>query len=575
MATTIAPPRPVYNALSERDRLRKLLAKARADLAKYVPTYRLRLRNADGTEETLYSAQPVQDKLHASPKRHILIGGAAGGSKSRGLREDARLKCLRVPGLRVLFLRRTYGELEKTHILDVQQWPAVLGKYVGDKHRYTFTNESFIQFGHCKDIASLKQYLSTEWDVIYIDEASTFLPRMLDLLDSRLRTTNPVISPQLILASNPGGEAHVWLMQRFIERVVPDNDGALYDPEEWHFIPAKVTDNAYIQDDYVDRLLALPEAERNAYLYGKWSAFAGQFFREWAEVTHASADPRVELPEWMERQGGMDWGYDPDPFVVLVAAFDNFGRPTVYGEISGTLMTPYEVADAINSKFPEGRLNGFIIHGDPSMFRKEGAAGGVTIGDQINERLFAIGSQIVIVGANNDRKNGWMRVHTFLDPRRQRPDRPGSAPYLTVIKERSGTEWGAPGLISAIPAQRHDERPTKQGDMAPSSTDHWLDAIRYMLMAREPLALIPFGGVAPASQQEQLTKGLQDKMKAMLARAQKIKDAGDGEPMDLGPAVDMNSPDLIGGRGGGLRGLLDAEGDDDPMTNDNIRDFYR
>jgi hypothetical protein len=59
------------------------------------------------------------DALMGDPV-YILLGGAAGGSKSKILREIGYRECLRVTGFKVLLLRRTYKELEQTHLRDAE-----------------------------------------------------------------------------------------------------------------------------------------------------------------------------------------------------------------------------------------------------------------------------------------------------------------------------------------------------------------------------------------------------------------------------------------------------------------------
>ena len=54
------------------------------------------------------------------------------------------------------------------------------------------------------------------------------------------------------------------------------------------------------------------------------------------------------------------------------------------------------------------------------------------------------------------------------------------------------TDRGCPQLIKTIPAQVHDEK--MSGDLLKGSTDHWCDALRYMLMSRPPLTEVPTEG---------------------------------------------------------------------------------
>ncbi len=482
-------------ASEERAQLKALLRLTREALKTYQSRFAVSLKLPDGTVRVLYKAQPVQDKLHACTAPNILFGGAAGGSKSHGLRWDAIIKCLQTAGLKALFLRRTYPELERTHLLRLPtELPKEIGVYNGNLKRLTFGNGSLIQFGHCQYEKDLADHLSTEWDVIYIDEASTFTPRMLELLPSRARTSLPPrngfkVVPQFIVASNPGGDGHLFLETHFISKAPVLDDGQEYDPNEWAYIPAKVTDNAYITDAYIHRLLALSKTERDAYLYGKWSAFSGQFFREWDPKIHTTSGDGLELPPWMEREGGMDWGYDPDPFYVCVAAFDAFGRAWLYREITGHRSTPREVAEQIDAALPEGRERGFILRGDTQMWIKSPESG-ISIAEQINDRLYELGSQITLEQANKDRVNGWMRVRSYLNPRRRRPDAPGTCPWLVVVTpSEDGREMGCPYFIQVIGTMRHHD--TKKGDMAPNAHDHPLDAGRYLLLARPPLSEVP------------------------------------------------------------------------------------
>ena len=51
-----------------------------------------------------------------SHAKYIAYGGARGGGKSWALRRKLVLMCLRYPGLSVLLVRRTYGELLSNHV---------------------------------------------------------------------------------------------------------------------------------------------------------------------------------------------------------------------------------------------------------------------------------------------------------------------------------------------------------------------------------------------------------------------------------------------------------------------------
>jgi phage terminase large subunit len=211
----------------------------------YQSRFRITYKKPGDEDRVLYGAQEKQDLLHSCQAPNIWYGGAAGGGKSHGLRWHGYINCMRRKGIKVLLLRRQFTELETTHILEIpNEIPADVGTYHGTLHRLTFKSTgSFIQFGHAHTDKAVRSYLSTAWDLILVDEASEFTPRMLSLLQSRARTKLQGIRPQMVLASNPGGEAHLWLVSRFITKKVDAKEDGNYKPDDYVFIQSLVGDN--------------------------------------------------------------------------------------------------------------------------------------------------------------------------------------------------------------------------------------------------------------------------------------------------------------------------------------------
>lgn len=84
----------------------------------------------------------------------------------------------------------------------------------------------------------------------------------------------------------------------------------------------------------------MPEAEKNALLYGDWDTFSGQVFTEWRNDskhyrdrihTHVISPFQVpkEWPIWC----AMDWGYSR-PFAIGWFAVDKIGGSTTSGNIT-------------------------------------------------------------------------------------------------------------------------------------------------------------------------------------------------------------------------------------------------
>lgn len=464
--------------------------------ARPLGVYHVRIRLSDGTERLLYNPQPKQDALHAAHAPQLLYGGQAGGGKSHALRWHGIINCARTPNLRVLLLRREHTDLEKSHLIDIQtEVPEELATYNAGLHRLIFANGSLLQFGHCHDMKALKAYLSSQWDLILIDEASLFPPDYLRLLKTRLRTKNRRIKPQFVLATNPGGEGHLWIYQRFITKRPPEGESRNYDPDEWEYIPSALEDNEYLETEEYDRQFSdVSEAEYAAYRQGNWEAFAGQFFSSWSRRIHVKPHD-TEIPDWWEVAGCMDWGYAPNPGYVGWCAFDQYGRGWGYKELVFREMSAREVAVAIVEMCENEMERRMTIRGDSAMWIKQPETG-VSIAEEINNTFAELGVEIVLEQANKDRMNGWHRFHQFLKPVRKQPETGKPGPWLYFLaptpKEEADTvpvPRGCPYLIDTIGAQIHDEK--KPGDMKKGATDHGCDAWRYLLISREPLTQLP------------------------------------------------------------------------------------
>ena len=135
-----------------------------------------------------------------------------------------------------------------------------------------------------------EKYLSTEYDLIIVDEAVQIEPDALMELMSRARTSNERVKQdggaEVWLVTNPGGPSHGLLSDLFITHT-PDFErypalAKTYDPNKWVFIKATLDENPYLDPDYES--LALTGLRRGRYQqlrYGNWEAMDGAFFEEW------------------------------------------------------------------------------------------------------------------------------------------------------------------------------------------------------------------------------------------------------------------------------------------------------
>jgi hypothetical protein len=275
------------------------------------------LRDATITPVNLgYDPFPKQQQFHASPAKYRLFGGAAGPGKSKALLMEAILQAHEIPGANTLLLRRTFSELEQSLLLYFRRdVPRELYKSYNDsKHVVTWHNNSTTRFGYCQSENDVYQYQGAEFLFIGIDELTLFTLRQWQFLTSRNRCPVPGAFPCMAAATNPGNIGHAWVKALWIDKQPApgmENPGE-YDPADYDFIPARVTDNPiYAADEnYLKTLRALPSHLKRAFLDGDWDVFAGQYFDKFDFTRHVIRPELIDWKPWWPRWISIDWGFE-------------------------------------------------------------------------------------------------------------------------------------------------------------------------------------------------------------------------------------------------------------------------
>jgi phage terminase large subunit len=246
-----------------------------------------------GMGKYLYVPTPKQVQFfhQAQRTKYTLFGGNKAVAKSYALRWGAYRECMSTPNMKVLLLRRTYGELEQSHLLDMPaeaerlKAAGVDASYLSGSREFRL-GSSLVKAGHCETEADVPKFLSSQWDVVIFDEIVTFLNQMFFAIASCARTTKPELvarwgGAKIWAATNPGGRAARWVKEFFIDHEVDKDRFPAYDPNEWAYVPGTVDDNPYMEPGYKQSLMNLPPILRRQWLYSDWDAFEGQFFGEW------------------------------------------------------------------------------------------------------------------------------------------------------------------------------------------------------------------------------------------------------------------------------------------------------
>ena len=351
---------------------------------------------------TLTKKQKAFIDTHES---EVLFGGAAGGGKSYGQVADALLFALKYPRSKQLILRRTFAELDKSLIrLALSLYPKEIYSFNQSSHTGRFVNGSIIDFGYCAGELDVYQYQSAEYDVIRFDELTHFTESQYIYLISRVRGANDY-PKQVKSTTNPGGIGHGWVKARFVD---PSPAGEPFIGEDGLrriFIPSLLSDNKFLEEgdpEYRKRLLALPERERRALLYGDWNIFDGQYFTEFDPTRHVIAP--FEIPVSWRKYRTIDYGLDR--LACLWIAISPDGNAYVYREFCKSNLTISSAAAEILSRTPQNEEI-YATLAPPDLWNRSQESG------RSKAILFSeYGLNFTKTG--NDRECGWLAVKEML-----------------------------------------------------------------------------------------------------------------------------------------------------------------
>jgi Terminase large subunit, T4likevirus-type, N-terminal len=407
-----------------------------------------------------YEPFPKQNRFHGSAAKYRLFGGAAGPGKSKALLFEAVLQAHENPGANVLVLRRTFPELEQSLLQyfrrDVPR--EMYRSYNESKHVVTMESGSTLRFGYCQRESDVYQYQGAEFLFIAIDELTLFTLRQWQFLTSRNRCPIPGAFPCMAGATNPGNIGHAWVKSLWIDRKpasgmeCPDQ----YDPADYEFVPARVTDNPIYASDqsYLKTLRALPSHLRRAFLDGDWDVFAGQYFDRFDPAQSVFRPEEIHWKAWWPRWISVDWGFEHPAAVYWHAAVpvgsepvrirlatgyadpyaasrfdgatayaepgsrDGERRVATYREFVTRRTPPRELAreiiarSAASSTEGGGREKIDAIYLSPDAFARR--TDEASIADQMGDILVEAGFPRPIP-ADDDRVSGWMLMYQMLD----------------------------------------------------------------------------------------------------------------------------------------------------------------
>ena len=220
-----------------------------------------------------------------------LYGGAAGGGKSDALLMAGCQYAWKNADYAGVMFRKTFPDLTMPGAL----LDRALKWWVGDncpgivweagRSRFRFESGAVLTFAHMNNPLDHLKHQGAEYQFSAWDELTQWKDaQQYEYVGlSRLRRkAGSRIPLRTLSASNPGGPGHTWVQRKFVGGTDAVTGREIY--PEWPYVPARVTDNPYIdREHYIRTLSHLHPTLVEQLLNGDWSARdPGDYFRrEW------------------------------------------------------------------------------------------------------------------------------------------------------------------------------------------------------------------------------------------------------------------------------------------------------
>ena len=259
-------------------------------------------------------------RLFGCRDSEILLSGPAGTGKSRACLEKVHALAIKYPGMRALIARKTRASITQTAMVTFER--KVLPSNTKVKFRtleqeYRYPNGSVIVVA---GLDKASKIMSTEFDVIYSQEATELTENDWESLTTRLRN-NVMPYQQIIADTNPDSPNH-WLKKR-------EARGTLTIFESRH------EDNPTVTPEYLAKLDALTGVRLQRLRYGRWVAAEGVVYEQFDRKIHVDPIDSLIIPPHWPRTWTVDFGYN-NPFVWHEWAEDPDGRLYLVREIYRT-----------------------------------------------------------------------------------------------------------------------------------------------------------------------------------------------------------------------------------------------
>jgi len=440
-----------------------------------------------------------QQKFFESQRRYVGCGGAKFGGKSHGVRAKATIMAYENYGINMLIVRRTLPELRENHVLRLQEAYSKFPEKIRPTYResdkeFWYPGGSRLKLGYCDKDADVLQYQGQEYDIVFLDEATTFSEYQFYWINACVGRRKGVFPQRTYITCNPGGVGHGWVKRLFIDKDYRNTERK----EDYDFIPAYAWDNtpALMQDkEYVaeieglkkkygkkeitekiakeaiwsasyirDNLGNLPQELQEAWLYGNWNVYAGQYFGEFSEQTHC-IEP-FKIPSTWRKTAAIDYGLDC--FAVLFFAIDEDGQVYCYRDHEEKNLRIEVAAERFHDLKMGDRVDAIYA---PDDLWSRGRETGIPQAETFAK------CGMPLIKTSRAREHGWAQVKQYLGvPRNDKGER--GTPRMVFFNTCNY-------ITKNLPLLQSDRHNPKDVAKEPHDITHTPDALRAWCVSRQ------------------------------------------------------------------------------------------
>lgn len=411
-----------------------------------------------------YAPRGAAWQLLAGEGPEELLSGPAGTGKSRACLEKLNLLACNYPGMRGLIVRKTRESLTESALLTFERDvlgvanPICQGAKRESRHSYRYANGSELIAGGLRTSGrdTTEKVMSTDYDVIYVQEAIELSEDEWERLTTRLRS-GVVPFQQLVGDTNPGSPAH-WLKRRCDRHATRLRESRHADnPLLWDAVTQDWTPFGRV---YIARLDALTGARKLRLRHGLWVQAEGIIFEGYDPAVHLV--DRFAIPAEWTRFRVVDFGYT-NPFVCQWWAEDPDGRLYRYRELYHTRRTVRVHAEQIKRLSAGEQISATICDHDAedAATLAENGIPTTRADKRVSVGLQAVQERLQVAG------DGRPRLYLLRDSLVE------TDPWLEEHKLPLCSEQEIEGYVWAN--RQTKEEPVKEND-------HGMDTIRYLVM---------------------------------------------------------------------------------------------